>query len=141
MAMLSSGGDLEHAQQPLTPHLKARLASLIFGRHSRQGSPDGYGAAAQVEKAQLQAEVAELQANHDSWAKAGMLGKLERRNPGFRPGIRVNGSAGSFESQGHSDYGVIQKCSAERGQAFNQLAATRRLSTGAYARHLLSVEM
>ena len=64
--------------------------------------------AAQVEKAQLQQEVAELQANHDAWVKAGMLGKLERCNPGFRPCIRVDESAGPFESQGHSDYRVIQ---------------------------------
>jgi len=65
-------------------------------------------AAAQVEKVQLQQEVAELQATHDAWVKAGMLGKLEHCNPGFRPCIRVNEAAGSFESQGHNDYRVIQ---------------------------------
>jgi hypothetical protein len=65
-------------------------------------------AAAQVEKAQLQQEVAELQATNDAWVKAGMLGKLERCNPGFRPCIRVNEAAGPFESQGHNDYRVIQ---------------------------------
>jgi cell division protein FtsB len=65
-------------------------------------------AAAQVEKAQLQQEVAELQATNDAWVKAGMLGKLERCNPGLRPCIRVNEAAGPFESQGHNDYRVIQ---------------------------------
>jgi len=62
-------------------------------------------AAAQVQKAQLQAEVAEMQANHDGWVKAGMLGKLEHCNPGFRPCIRVNESAGAFGDR--SDYRVI----------------------------------
>jgi hypothetical protein len=33
---------------------------------------------AQVRKAQLQAEVAQMQANHDSWVQAGMLGKIIR---------------------------------------------------------------
>lgn len=65
-------------------------------------------AAAQVEKAQLQAQVAEMQANYDGWVKAGMLGRLERCNPGNRPCIRVNEGAGGFESQGHNDYRVIQ---------------------------------
>ena len=63
-------------------------------------------AAAQVQKAQLQAEVAELEANHDAWVKAGMLGKLEHCNPGFRPCIRVNEAAGAFGDR--SDYRVIQ---------------------------------
>ncbi len=62
-------------------------------------------AAAQAQKAQLQAEVAEMQANHDGWVKAGMLGKLEHCNPGFRPCIRVNESAGAFGDR--SDYRVI----------------------------------
>ena len=64
-------------------------------------------AAAQVQKAQLQAQVAELEANHDAWVKAGMLGKLERCNPGLRPCIRVNEAAGPFQSEGHNDYRVI----------------------------------
>ena len=34
--------------------------------------------AAQAEKARLQAEVAEMQANRDEWVKAGFLAKLER---------------------------------------------------------------
>ncbi len=62
-------------------------------------------AAAQAQKAQLQAEVTEMQANHDGWVKAGMLGKLEHCNPGFRPCIRVNESAGAFGDR--SDYRVI----------------------------------
>jgi hypothetical protein len=45
-------------------------------------------AAAQVEKAQLQAQVAELQANYDGWVKAGMLEKVTRCNPGNRPCVR-----------------------------------------------------
>ena len=65
-------------------------------------------AAAQVEKAQLQAQVAELQANYDGWVKAGMLEKVTRCNPGNRPCVRVNEGAGPFESQGHNDYRVIQ---------------------------------
>jgi hypothetical protein len=63
---------------------------------------------AQVQKAQLQAQVAELQANYDGWVKAGVLEKVIRCNPGNRPCIRVNEGAGEFESQGHNDYRVIQ---------------------------------
>ena len=65
-------------------------------------------AAARVEKRQLQMEVAEMQANRDEWVKAGMLGKVERCNPGNRPCIRVNEAAGAFGSEGHNDYRVIQ---------------------------------
>ncbi len=65
--------------------------------------------AAQAEKTRLQAEVAAMQATHDAWVKAGMLGKLERCNPELRPCIRVNEAAGSFESQGRNDYRVIQE--------------------------------
>ena len=61
--------------------------------------------AAQAQKAQLQAEVAELKANQDTWAKAGMLEKLTRCNPGFRPCVRVNEAAGAFGDR--SDYRVI----------------------------------
>ena len=53
-------------------------------------------ASAQARKAQLQAEVAEMQANRDAWAKAGMLGKLERCDPGNRPCIRVDERAGAY---------------------------------------------
>jgi hypothetical protein len=65
-------------------------------------------AAAQVRKAQLQAEVAELEATHDAWVKAGMLGRVERCGPAARPCLRVDESAGPFGSQGHNDYRVIQ---------------------------------
>ena len=58
-------------------------------------------------KAQLAAEVEEMQANHDAWVKAGMLGKLERCNPGNRPCIRVDENAGAFGREGRSDYRVI----------------------------------
>jgi cell division protein FtsB len=53
-------------------------------------------ASAQARKAQLEAEVAEMQANRDAWAKAGMLGKLERCDPGNRPCIRVDERAGAY---------------------------------------------
>jgi len=65
-------------------------------------------AAAQLEKAQLQTAVAELKANYDGWVKAGVQEKVIRCNPGNRPCIRVNENAGTFESQGHNDYRVIQ---------------------------------
>jgi hypothetical protein len=60
---------------------------------------------AQVEKAQLQQEVAELQASHDAWVKAGMLGKLDQCGPKRRPCIRVDESAGPFGER--LDYRVI----------------------------------
>jgi hypothetical protein len=41
---------------------------------------------AQVRKAQLEVQVAEMQANYDSWVKAGMLGKIIRC-PGNRPKV------------------------------------------------------
>jgi len=55
--------------------------------------------AAQFKKAQLQAEVAELEVDHDSWVKAGMLEKMLRCDPGNRPCIRVDESAGKFGGQ------------------------------------------
>ena len=64
--------------------------------------------AAQARKAELQAEVAEMQANRDAWVKAGMLARLERCGPTRRPCIRVDEGAGLFGSQGHDDYRVIQ---------------------------------
>ncbi len=62
---------------------------------------------AQVRKAQLQVQVAEMQANYDSWVKAGMLGKIIRC-PGNRPCLRVDEGAGAFQSEGHNDYRIIQ---------------------------------
>lgn len=53
-------------------------------------------AAARAEKRRLQAEVAEMQANRDAWAKAGMLGRLERCDPGHRPCVRVDENAGAY---------------------------------------------
>jgi len=65
-------------------------------------------AAAQRRKAQVQAQLAELVANHEEWVKAGMLGRIERCGPKALPCIRVNEGAGAFESEGHDDYRVIQ---------------------------------
>ena len=62
--------------------------------------------AAQVQKAQLEAEIGDLQANHDAWVKAGMLGKIERCGPRSRPCIGVDESAGPFGEQ--SNYRVIE---------------------------------
>jgi len=62
-------------------------------------------AAARVQKAQLSAEVAEMQANRDEWAKAGFLVKLTRCNPGNRPCVRVDEKAGPFGTA--SDYRVL----------------------------------
>jgi len=62
-------------------------------------------AAARVEKRQLQAEVAEMQANRDEWARAGFLAKLERCGPTRRPCVRINESAGPFGDR--SDYRVL----------------------------------
>ena len=62
-------------------------------------------AAAQAEKARLQAEVEEMRANRDGWAKAGLLEKLTRCTPGNRPCVRVNEGAGAFGDK--SDYRVI----------------------------------
>ena len=56
-------------------------------------------AAAQLEKAQLQTEVAGLRANYDGWVKAGVQEKVIRCNPGNRPCIRVNEAAGQFGEQ------------------------------------------
>ena len=41
-ATLNSGDDLNHAQLPLTPYLRARIESPNFTRHSRRDPPDGY---------------------------------------------------------------------------------------------------
>ncbi len=62
-------------------------------------------AAARVEKAQLAAEVAEMQANRDDWTKAGFMAKLERCGPKARPCVRVDERAGPFGTA--SDYRVL----------------------------------
>ena len=51
------------------------------------------------------AEVAEMQANRDEWAKTGFMAKLERCGPKARPCVRVNESAGAFGTA--SDYRVL----------------------------------
>ena len=61
--------------------------------------------AARAEKARLQAEVAEMQANRDEWAKTGALAKLERCGPQARPCVRINEGAGVFGTA--SDYRVL----------------------------------
>jgi hypothetical protein len=58
---------------------------------------------------QLQGEITELQANHASWVKAGMLDRLERCAPGNRPCVEVNEDAGPFGTPGGSqDYRVLK---------------------------------
>ena len=61
--------------------------------------------AARAETARLQAEVAEMQANRDESAKAGLLAKLGRCDSGNRPSVRVNEGAGAFGTA--SDYRVL----------------------------------
>ena len=63
---------------------------------------------ARARKAQLQAEVAELQASYDGWVKLGVQQKVIRCGPKLRPCIRVDESAGTFGDQAHNDYRVIQ---------------------------------
>ena len=58
-----------------------------------------------MRKAQLEGEVAQMQANREEWAKTGMLGKRERCGPKSRPCLRVDKRAGSFGDQ--ADYRVI----------------------------------
>ena len=62
---------------------------------------------ARARKAQLQAEVAELQANYDGWVKLGVQQKVIRCGPKLRPCIRVDENAGQFGSEGQGSYRVI----------------------------------
>ena len=62
--------------------------------------------AMQLEEAQPQAEIAELNANRDGWVNARMLTKLGRCGPKARPCARVDESAGVFGER--SDFRVIQ---------------------------------
>lgn len=62
-------------------------------------------AAARAQKAQLAAEVVEMQANRDEWTKAGLMAKLTRCTPGNRPCVRVDEKAGAFGTA--SDYRVL----------------------------------
>ncbi len=58
---------------------------------------------------QLQGEISALQANNDSWVKAGMLDRLERCAPGDRPCVEVNEDAGPFGTPGGpQDYRVLK---------------------------------
>lgn len=61
--------------------------------------------AAQVQKAQLEAEIAALLATWNGWQKAGMLGKLEQCGAGRRPWIRVDENAGQFKADGTATTG------------------------------------
>jgi len=60
----------------------------------------------QLQKVQLQSEIAELKASHDAWVRAGMLSKVEQCGPKNRPCVRVDESAGSYGDQ--SDYRIIR---------------------------------
>jgi hypothetical protein len=60
----------------------------------------------QDEITELRASITALQANHDAWVKAGMLGKLNTCDPGNRPCIQVDESAGAFGT--NSDYWIIK---------------------------------
>lgn len=53
----------------------------------------------------VQAEAAEMRANRDERAKAGMLAKLTRCNPGNQPCVRINERVGAFGDR--SDYRVL----------------------------------
>jgi len=56
----------------------------------------------------LQDQITEMQANRDALEKAGMLGKLITCDPGNRPCIEVDESAGTFGDGTSNDYRVIK---------------------------------
>lgn len=62
--------------------------------------------AAQVRKAELQAELAEMRATRDAWAAAGLLARLERCGAKRLPCVRIDKDAGAF-GEG-SDYRVLR---------------------------------
>ena len=62
--------------------------------------------AAQEQKGELEAQVAELKANQDAFEKAGMLGKIDHCGANLRPCIAVDESAGPFGE--HGEYRVIR---------------------------------
>lgn len=62
---------------------------------------------AQVEKMQLQSEIARLQATRESWEAAGMLSSLSQCGPKKQPCVKVDEHAGSFGAQG--DYRILQR--------------------------------
>jgi len=61
-----------------------------------------------AQKVVLQAEVAELRANRDALVREGLLARIVRCDPGSRPCVRINETAGSFESGGQADYRVLR---------------------------------
>ena len=56
----------------------------------------------------MQAQVAELEADHTAYTKAGVLQKLTTRGPKGRVCLGVDESAGTYASLGHNNYRVIQ---------------------------------
>lgn len=57
----------------------------------------------------LQNQITTLQANHQTWVKAGMLDRLGRCDPGNRPCVQVDESAGAFGVKGGpQDYRVLK---------------------------------
>ena len=64
--------------------------------------------AVELKKAQMQAEIAEMQSNYDTLKNAGALGRVTRCTPGNRPCIQVDEAAGLFGAAGKGDYRVIQ---------------------------------
>ena len=62
--------------------------------------------AARVQKAALQAEIEGLQANRESWVKAGVLQRVITCGPKRRFCVKIDQSAGEFGEQG--EYRVIQ---------------------------------
>jgi hypothetical protein len=63
-------------------------------------------ATAHITKQQLQAEVADLQANGDSWIRAGMTTTLKRCGPKKQPCVAVDESAGAFGE--NNDYRLLK---------------------------------
>lgn len=61
---------------------------------------------AQVQKAQLETDLAGIRANYDEWVQKGMLGKLDHCDPGYRPCIEIDEKAGRFGPA--ADYRVIK---------------------------------
>ncbi len=55
---------------------------------------------------QLRGEIAMLQANHAAWVKAGMLDKITYCEPGNRPCVAINQSAGTYGKSG--EYRVLK---------------------------------
>jgi hypothetical protein len=56
--------------------------------------------------ATLEDQIAQLRTNRDSWVKAGMQNRLTYCDPGNRPCVRINESAGSYGANG--DYRVLE---------------------------------